>query len=210
MNELETIRRAYRYVVAYERRVIDSIALVDEALRGRAFERYGKSRSLHTEWPSRSKVLDKWAWDNVPNYARRFEWRRGEENTAGSCFVIVDHVADTSFENRVLDGRGGEPDPLEDLEPAAASRSILRWIAVSFAGPLPTKLYNEKWGILLAQHFGTGTSPLRISEPVPEPHRREAAPLTLVTHCIDLAELTNADALRARFIEPLLTSIGDP
>ena len=53
-NVLETIRQAYRYIVAYERRVIDAIAAVDTELRSRQFERYGRSVSLHTEWSSRS------------------------------------------------------------------------------------------------------------------------------------------------------------
>ena len=91
-----------------------------------------------------------------------------------------------------------------------ASRSILRWFAVSFSGPLPTETYNRTWGNLLAEHFGTGTSPLRISEPLPEPHRREAPPLTLTTHCIDLAELTDPDALRVRFVDPLVAVLGAP
>lgn len=108
-NVLETIRQAYRYIVAYERRVIDAIAAVDTELRSRQFERYGRSVSLHTEWPSRSKALEKWAWDNVPNYARRFQWTSGKPNAAGNRWVVLDHIADTSFENRRLDVPKGRP-----------------------------------------------------------------------------------------------------
>ncbi len=131
MNEpedvLATVRRAYRYVVAYERRVLDAIARVDDVLRDRGFEPEKYAYPIHTEAPTKRQVLTNWAWNAVPNYARRFKWLFGEENAAGSCWVLVDHVADTAFEKRRIT-RPGEPQPLgDDLVPVESSRSVLRW-----------------------------------------------------------------------------------
>lgn len=211
VNVLETIRQAYRYIVAYERRVLDAIGSVDEALLGRGFERE-KSEPLYTSWPRRSKVLDPhWAWDEVPNYARRFPWRFGEPNTAGVRWVFVDHVADTAFEARQIWSKQ-EPDPLHDLEPVEGSNSVLRWTLASFTAPLPVDVYRRVWfdRVALSRHLGVEVTDLRVSRPAPAPIRHAAAPIALTIQCVDLAALTDRDAVRVRLLEPLLASLGAP
>jgi hypothetical protein len=204
---LANIRRAYRYVVAYERRVLDTIDVFDEALRARSFERASPHRTpLHTSFPKKDYAPEHWTWDNVPNYACRYQWRSGEANTAGSCWVLLDHVADTSFEQRRLTVPG-EPDPLDSLEPVEATRSILRALVVSFAAPLDPKVYAAWWGTLLTRHFRLSMAELLVSEPTAQPERIDAPPLTLVRHCVDLAELTDPESLRLRFLDPLLSAI---
>ncbi len=206
---LANIRRAYRYVVAYERRVLDAVDIVDEVLRGSGFDRANPHRTpLYNSFPTKGYAPQHWTWDNVPNYACRYQWNTGEPNAAGNRWVLVDHIADTAFERRQL-AVGGEPDPLSDLEPVEAARSILRWHAITFSDALPPPLYRRSWNNLLAEHYGVPATQLMFSEPLVEPHPRVVAPLALTTHCIDLGELKDGSALRTLFVEPLVTCLKE-
>lgn len=204
---LDTIRRAYRYVVAYERRVLDSISAVDQALLERGFDGERKREPLYTSFPSRRHSLEHWAWDNVPTYACRYSWCSGQPNTEGNRWVLVDHVADSAFEAEIV-ASGSSPDPLAGID--APSQSILRWAIVSFADALPSGLYNRTWRDLLTRHFGDGKADPCLTGLLGVPQRREKPPLSLVTHCIDIASLTDASALRERFLDPLLEELARP
>lgn len=205
-DPLATIRQAYRYVVAYERRVLDAIDNVDQALQEAGFVRDTPYRwqPLYTSFPSRAWAPDHWAWDHVPNYACRYVWLAGEKNAAGSRAVLLDHVADTAFEFQRLTS-GGPPDP---LAATTGARSILRWVYIEFAGPLPAPEYNRSWNELLARQCKKPAHELLPREPSGEPTRVEAPPLTLTTACLDLATLTDESALESLLVSPLVKLVG--
>lgn len=208
MNELATIRRAYRYVVAYERRMLDAFARIDEAVRDAGFVRDTpyRWRPMYRSFPSRDWPADRWAWDHVPLYAARLVWIAGEKNTAGSRYVLVDHVADTAFEAKRLQDRS-EPEPLDGLAAPEDARTILRWHVVELAAPVPDALWNMDWHGLLAKHFGVPVSALLPVNETPEPVRRDQGAVRLTSWCLDLATVDDPAALGARFVEPLRAAI---
>lgn len=211
MNELETIRRAYRYVVAYERRVLDAITRIDDAVTDAGFERNLPHRwwPLYRAFPSRDWAAARWAWDHVPCYAFRYQWNAGNENAAGTRWVLVDHIADTAFEEKRLSD-DVEPEPLDGLPPVEGSKTVLRWLVIELAAPLPAALYKLQWTQLLPKHLGVPALELLPRVATPMPIRREVSPLTLTTFCVDLASIDGADALAASFTQPLLEVLRRP
>ncbi|HBQ12816.1 MAG: hypothetical protein RLP09_26385 [Sandaracinaceae bacterium] len=204
-DPLTQIRRAYRYIAAYERRVLDAIDVLDEAVRELGFERNRPYRwmPLYSAFPSRSYAPESWVWDGLPNYAMRYQWREGEPNTPGSRWVLADHVADTSFESRRTT-ESGEPSPLDDLAPAESSRSVLRWHMIRFEGSIPDKVYNASWDKLMETQLGSPASERRLDTPTPEPRTTRVPPLVHTLHCVDIAALTQPESLRELFVDPLV------
>ena len=139
-KDFSTIRKAYRYVTAYQRRLLDGLAKVHESLDPR-FSFHGWDSIYHNRPCGRgSQPFDgKWAWDFVPLYDSVFEWRlwTDEPNRAGNVFVFVEHVADSVFEEAYLAKRG-EKDPLELGE---ESDSVLRGYWVK----LYSQIRDELW-----------------------------------------------------------------
>lgn len=209
MNDLATIRRAYRYVVAYERRILDAFASIDEVVRDAGFVRNTPHRwhPVHRAFPSRDWPTERWAWDNVPLYAARFTWLAGEPNTAGTRYVLVDHVADTSFEEKRLEDRT-EPDPLDGLLPAEAARSILRWGVVELARPVAPAFWRLGWGELLSKHLAVPVTQVFPTAPTAEPLRRERDGLRLTSWCLDLATVEEATTLDTGFLAPLREALS--
>lgn len=207
MNQLATIRRAYRYVVAYERRILDAIARTDEAARDAGFERKTPHRwwPLYSGFPSRDFAPDRSAWDQLPLYGARFQWDQGENNAAGSRHLLVDHVADTSYEARMLeDKRRTELDPLEGLPPAEEARSILRFQLVDLLTPVPAAEWKLFWSQLLPKYFGGNVASI---VPTDTPTVRESGPMRLTTWLVDLETISGPEAFDAKFIAPLRSAI---
>lgn len=204
-DPLATIRRAYRYIAAYERRVLDAVDAVDEELRELGFERKKPHRwsPLYNSFPSRTYAPEHWVWDNLPNYAMRYQWISGAPNAVGSRWTLLDHVADTAFELRRI-AEPGEPNPLEDLAPVEESRSVLRWQTIEFEDSLPEKTYNLSWNKLLETQLGNSISDRRVTTPTASPVVTRTAPLKHAVHCVDIASLTDPDSLRKLFVAPLL------
>lgn len=204
MNQLETIRRAYRYVVAYERRILDTISRIDSVIHEAGFERWMPERwtPLYRAFPSRSWSPDRWAWDNVPCYAVRYKWVKGAANTAGTRYVLVDHIADTAFEKKRLSDKN-EPDPLEDLPPPDSVRSVLRWHVIEQDEPMPDAIWNLQWHDLIAKRSRISVAEFSLSEPTLSPVKREGSGLRTWTSCVDIASLDTPESLDANFINPL-------
>ena len=209
MNDpLETIRRAYRYVVAYERRILDAVDVVDEALRKYDFEQHTPYRWLpiYNSFPSRKFAPESWAWDNFPNYAMRYRWISGEPNALGSRWVLLDHIADTAYERRRHDHRD-EPDPLVDLGDPAESTSVVRWHLVTFTEPLPKRTYDLSWNDLLATSLGRPASDFLPSVATRSSLKFDSEMISLRTHCIEVSELSDSEALNKQLLVPLLKAI---
>ncbi len=101
-DPIATIRQAYLYIAAYERRILDSVDVVDEAVREAGFERKRPHRwsPIYSGFPARAYAPELPVWNNLPNFAMRYQWLVGEPNTAGNRWILMDHVADTAAERR--------------------------------------------------------------------------------------------------------------
>jgi hypothetical protein len=209
MTDLSTIRRAYRYVVAYERRILDMMARIDVAVLEAGFERRVPHRwyPLYRAFPSRDWPADSWAWDNVPLYVSRFQWISGAPNQPGTRYVIVDHIADTAFEERPKAPRAVEPDPLTGLEPAESSRTLLRWSVVSVEQAIDEQVWRLPWADCLTKILGAPVAQLFPTRPTPSVVRFEAQTLKLLSCAIDLSDIENASDVDDRFIAPLRTAL---
>ena len=210
MNELATIRRAYRYVVAYERRILDAMAAIDDTVQRAGFERSKPHRwaPIYQAFPSRDWAPDHWAWDHVPIYACRFEWLIGDKNTAGNRFVLVDHIADTAYERKRIKHRS-EPEPLDGLDASEDSRSILRWMVAELGAPLPGQLWNLGWNDLLQKQLKAPLEEILLDRQPQGPVRRIVEPLTMTAWCVELSTLSDPDALSRLFVAPLRATIND-
>jgi hypothetical protein len=205
---LETIRRAYRYIVAYERRMLDTVRMVDEVVLAAGLERRVPYRwdTLYREFPSRTFAPDRWAWDGIPNYACRYQWLAGTANTAGNRWVLLDHVADTTFEaDRLASDK--ELDPL--MPRRSDARSVIRWIHLVFAAPIDNKVYSTPWTQTLATHFKRPFQEIVRSEPTLEPVFIDTNPLKMWGHCVEIAELTGEAAIQERLLAPLKKSLEE-
>lgn len=121
----EAVRRSYRLIHQYQRRIFDRLAELSDALSGMgiAFERwdpalYSRTAKSTTEFFRRPY----WAWDLLPAYHMRLVF--GAAHAAGrpARRVVVDVVADDGF--RASSTRI-EPDP-GSFAPAEQSRTELR------------------------------------------------------------------------------------
>lgn len=120
---LEDVRRAYRLVYAYQRRIQDLLTVIDRHLTkaGLPFVQWAP---LFFRAPvrSRKKFFErKWAWDLLPAYAFWCAWETPKDSKALSRRVALSVVADTGFP----EGPASEPDP-DRFPGAAESRSQLQ------------------------------------------------------------------------------------
>lgn len=121
-DALHDVRRAYRLVYAYQRRITDVIGAIGEVVHRHDIPFIGWS-PVHNAPPVKTGKMfferGKWAWDMLPLYAVHCEWHDPNPRKGFRRRVAVAALADTGF---VKEGR--EPDP-SDFEAAASSRSTL-------------------------------------------------------------------------------------
>ncbi|WP_437291028.1 hypothetical protein [Sorangium sp. So ce406] len=120
---LADVRRAYRLLHAYHRRLCDLLQLTDEFLteRGFEFERWVPINVARL--PQSTKPFfrpETWAWDLTPAYQVECVWWG---SISGTHYKIHIHaIADTGYD----DSRDGEPDPtsFRSAETAASELRI--------------------------------------------------------------------------------------
>lgn len=131
---LGDVRRAWRLVYAWQRRVNDLVAHVDAALvgRGYAFEEWRPTRYSPPPRTGTPFFRDStWAWDMLPGYRFWVSWVRWDAEGGRTRRVTLDVCADTGFRKE-----GVEPDPADFL-PAAQSDSVawLGWWTATTHSP---------------------------------------------------------------------------
>ena len=199
---LSTVRQAYRYVVAYERRLLDAMIRVDKAVGNECGYQFQKRSPTLTSAPKSRLNADDWAWDNHTLFATQFLWARGEfENVAGSSWLLIDHVADTAFEERL---ERGEPDPLM-LKAATESETVLRVWWLKLHKPVPASLWSKAWSDLAKAHFGADPRPKRAGEDVPD---RTHDGVTVGGFALAVQELNAPEALERVLVQPVLTRLN--
>jgi hypothetical protein len=119
------VRRAYRLLQAYHRRLCDLLQTTDETLarQGLTFSHWEPINVARL--PKRKSPFFRpttWAWDFTPIYQVRCSWEKAEKGR--SRCVVIEAVADTGFNA----GEDGEPDPsrFNDVEKCATEL----WIAL--------------------------------------------------------------------------------
>jgi hypothetical protein len=128
---LADVRRAYRLILAYQRRLCDLLQTVDEALvkTGLDFQRWQPS---DPDWklPKSKKPFfrpEDWVWAFMQDYRLYCEWQDASPKKGVIRHVGIDAIADSGF-NADCDG---EPDPgtFEPAEKCATELRIGLWAA---------------------------------------------------------------------------------
>ncbi|MDC0670342.1 SIR2 family NAD-dependent protein deacylase [Nannocystis radixulma] len=136
------VRRSYRLVYQYQRRVFDRLAELTDALAamGLAFERwdpalYSRPAKSTTEFFRRPY----WAWDLLPAYHLRLVFSASVAEDRSARRIVVSVVADDGFRAR---SSRDEPDP-RFFAPAEQSRTELRVDMMRVTDPQMS--LNEAW-----------------------------------------------------------------
>ena len=116
-SALADVRKAYRLVYAYQRRVFDLVGAAAEPLEAAGFEFERWEPALFVPPARHFYKPDMWAWDFLPAYHFWAAWNRHRHGDARRVVLAVN--ADTGFERK-----RGEPDPADFL-PAEKSHSEL-------------------------------------------------------------------------------------
>ena len=119
---LTDVRKAYRFIHAYQQRVWDLLRTVDHtlALAGLQFQSWAP-----TEFDSPPKrktrfFVERWAWDFLPAYNFGCEWQAKGTSAAPTRHVFVIVAADSGYENLTQE----EPDPSEFQEAELSATTI--------------------------------------------------------------------------------------
>lgn len=207
-HQLATIRQAYRYVAAYERRVLDSLAELDRHLSPLGFE-FKEWGSLKRPFPKRGQFSPrKWAWDNLVFYNVRLQWTHGGRygNEAGNIYLFVDHVADTGFELHTA-SKGTEPDPLQHLPPSTECKSLLRTRWIKFDEAIDDKLWKKSWDKLFETHFGEVMSDFGLPSHGAAPQRLKEGEMRAGGFSMSIDNIRGPDDFGTLFVEPIVNEL---
>jgi hypothetical protein len=196
---LANVRRAYRLVYQYQRRLCDLLQTVDESLSksGLAFESWWPE---HASRPAQSTTSffqkGKWAWDLIPAYQLHCEWTESHPKGNVARLVGISAVADSGW----ISGDDGEPDPsrFQRTEDCATHLSV---------GLVTMRGKNPDWSgagwpaISPLWARGEGSSRTVKVGGVEYTHRRIL---------VDVAQLTDAAAVESKLLLPIRDWLAHP
>ncbi len=186
---LTDVRRAFRLIYAYQRRVSDILAEVSAALDANGLKFFEWSPHLFGP-PARSGTeffrADRWAWDMMPGYSPRCEWR--SEAVAVSVRRVVLVVrADSGFRTQY-----GEPDPQDfvSVEDATSDLRVGLWRASAKVEDweMAVKTVHALPDVFDGKERAARVGPAEVA------YRHLA---------VELADLPDAAAVRTRLLDPL-------
>jgi len=189
---LTDVRRSYRLVQSYQRRLWDLLQSLDEVLSGAGlpFERWTPMNVWSPPKTGTRFFVERWAWDFIPAYQIGCEWQGTDapKNLTRRVFVIA--TADTGYDATSQ----GEPDPAQ-FKPAEECATVLRvglWTA-STGSPD----WNEALQARKAQ-----------SERESYTMTVEGTTYTCQIVHVDVADLVDETAVRTRVLEPIQSWLG--
>lgn len=196
---LTDVRRAYRLIYAYQRRLSDLLQEVSSTLAAQGLEFYWWEAQLFGgvgRGGTPFFASGRWAWDMLPGYAPHCDWR----SAAGldQKRVVVVTRADTGFL-----AKQGEPDPA-NFVPVESSHSELQIFLCRAKGvtlsPTAYDAWDQAWDAAWETVKGLpnlrdGHDHVGVIGPAQFTYRYIA---------IDLAGLPDAAAVRAKLIDPLV------
>ncbi len=187
---LTDVRRAYRLVYAYQRRMNDLMAEIDTALAEQGLE-FEVWRPVFNASPPRSGTAyfrGRWAWDMLPGYATQVQWCDSARRKGSRRRVVVQAVADSG---RTFDG--AEPDPV-DFEAAEESETQLRIGLWTTTASQPA--WDAAWSAVSTRdRYWEGVQDAEI----------DGGHYTYEYVGVDVASLVDARATKALVIERLTT-----
>lgn len=187
---LADVRRAWRLVYAYQRRVNDMLALIDTALGAKKFA-FVNWKPTDFSAPARSGTpffrAGTWAWDMLPGYRLYTEWSRWSGKVGVTHRVTINVSADSGFKKS-----GGEPDP-SDFTPACDAESVV-WLGC-WTATTQTPDWSAAWAAFSSQGLPKGTTGTTSVGDVAYTFRSEAV------YIDDLAEPGD---VTAQIIDPIL------
>ncbi len=187
---LAEVRKAYRLLQAYHRRLCDTLAamndvLVNGGLKFTCWAPVNVDRLPRGDRPF--FVADRWAWDLTPGYWTFSEWK-GENKNGSVAYVRVEAIADTGYD----DSSDGEPNPANfgDVERSETELRIELWLAQTSA---------PNWEA--ARQGATSSSGMYDGQL----RAIEIDRVEYTRQCfhIAIAELVDKAAVQARVVEPL-------
>lgn len=132
--ELESVlidvRRAYRLLAIYQRRLLD---LGTNAAVLLGFEFGFWEPATNRPSATQSDPSERWVWDLLPAHRAKFNYQPSAKPAASEWMLTIDHDPDTGFRS----AGSKEPDPAL-FEPAAASRSLIKLHAFAIKGGQPS------------------------------------------------------------------------
>lgn len=185
-DALVDVRKAYRIVHAYQQRLWHLFRTIDHILgsAGLSFKGWYPMRYCS---PPKSKTkffVDRWAWDFLPAFEIGCEWeeKAGTRKFVRRVFIIA--AADSGYRAP----KQGEPDS-NTFEPAEKTRSEIRvglWTASS-----KSPNWGEAWEKLDDDAHSGAMHTLCV----------KGVNYTYKYFCLDIAELVNEAAVKARLLE---------
>ncbi len=197
-SALADVRRAYRLIWSYQRRILDIVALVAGEFEEHEFygwETYPRDRPCG-RWKD---PTGKWAWDLLPLHQASFLYLPPDADrnrpAAGQWMLEIVVKADDGFEDPET---GDEPDASDFTDATSTSSKI------SMYGWLCTASCERHWLNGVWHH---GEWPDEDGAPV----EHSTPPFKIVGQSFDLAELADESAVKdavAKFKETLGTTLG--
>lgn len=199
MNDtvMADVRRAHRLVTAYNRRLLDAVGRLTDALRD-DFPQLQHVRSKSYRFSGLREKHDptkgKWAWDFQPLAFADLTWESATRPEAGTMFLSIRHTSDTGLPDRT---GGREPDPLR-FEDASESSTLLQPVLLLPHGSLDLTwdgLYGELEEHSTYEGWGDG---------VPHTGDIRGVGVTYGGVSLDMATLAGPEDVEARLVEPML------
>lgn len=183
---LVDVRRAYRLLHAYHRRLQDLFQRVDDFLapKGISFDSWNSVNV--SRLPAKSQPFFRnWAWDLTPAYQVTCKWQ-------GLCGQRTYHIEVEAFADTGYDASGErEPDPIRFVSPEKCS-SELRLGLWSATAKKPD--WGTAWTVIEKQNWSDGNTHTAIVDAAKYMYRYGA---------IDLVELGDEQAVKEKLLEPL-------
>ena len=185
---LVDVRRAYRLVQTYQRRLWDLLHGLDELLSraGLPFVRWMPMNVSTPPKPGTRFFVGRWAWDFIPAYQIGCEWEQRGKKLTRRVFVIA--TADTGYDATSDD----EPDPA-NFKPAEECATMLRvglWTAAT-SSPDWDEAVRERGGENKVREGQTYTLNVK------------GTAYTYQFFLVDVADLVDEPAVKAKFLQPV-------
>jgi hypothetical protein len=186
---LSDVRRAYRLLQVYHRRLCDLLDSLHDVLAGGglAFDRWEPMNVWRLPKPKTPFFRpEQWAWDLTPAYQVRCAWEQAAKGR--SRRVIVEAIADTGY--TASDEGEPEPSAFKDAEQCATELRVILWTA---------RAKRADWDAAWQKVE-------QIADPNDgESHAVDVDGVEHTCRClrVDVADLVDAQAVREKLLDPV-------
>jgi hypothetical protein len=189
------VRRSYRLLQVYQRRLCDLLQLVDGVLAAAGLE-FDRWYPINVARPPRARKpfwSGTWAWDFTPIYQVRCSWEQATKGRARR--VDIDCIADTAY----VTNSEGEPDPstFKDADQSATELHVGLWTARAKRAD-----WNNAWAqVSQLPDWDDGGAHAVLVDGVEH---------TCRVFRVDIADLVDPEAVRAKLLDPIEQWLAEP